>query len=183
MPLWTFTLTLVSPNSPHGRCWVWTTWSQALLRTLFFLATAFQAPDVGQALLRQIQVSRPWALAVRRPLQDHVRFLDFGECQVRPSYLACPAFSLCIPCVLLTYLTFILPCRLVSHFLYGSCHGQSHHCEPTVCLRHPTSLPQSHQLACWQNHSTTNHTPTSYSCPQHSPTSDPRPSTAPTQAL
>lgn len=64
-----------------------------MLRALFLLATAFQAPDVGQALLRQIQVSRPWALAVRRPLQDHVRFLDFGECQVRTSYLACPAFS------------------------------------------------------------------------------------------
>lgn len=58
---------------------------------LFYPATAFQAPDVGQALLRQIQVSRPWALTVRRPLQEHVRFLDFGEYQVRP-HLACSSF-------------------------------------------------------------------------------------------
>lgn len=62
-----------------------------MLRTLLSPATAFQASDVGQALLRQIQVSRPWALAVRRPLQEHVRFLDFGEYQVR-SHPACPSF-------------------------------------------------------------------------------------------
>uniref|UniRef100_A0A287D8F4 Agrin n=1 Tax=Ictidomys tridecemlineatus TaxID=43179 RepID=A0A287D8F4_ICTTR len=39
--------------------------------------TAFRAPDVGRALLRQIQASRRRALAVRRPLQEHVRFMDF----------------------------------------------------------------------------------------------------------
>ncbi|KAM5125714.1 LOW QUALITY PROTEIN: agrin-like [Callospermophilus lateralis] len=39
--------------------------------------TAFRAPDVGWAVLRQIQASRPRALVVRRPLQEHVRFMDF----------------------------------------------------------------------------------------------------------
>ncbi|KAM5126571.1 LOW QUALITY PROTEIN: agrin-like [Callospermophilus lateralis] len=39
--------------------------------------TAFRAPDVGRAVLRQIQASRPRALVVRRPLQEHVRFMDF----------------------------------------------------------------------------------------------------------
>lgn len=50
---------------------------RAIVDVHFDPTTAFQASDVGQALLRQIQVSRPWALAVRRPLQEHVRFLDF----------------------------------------------------------------------------------------------------------
>lgn len=144
-----------------------------MLRTLSSLATTFQASDVGRALLRQIQVSRPWALAVRRPLQEHVRFLDFGECQVRPDLPDLPsslhtATILCMPSALHTYLTPIFPCRLVPHFLYGSCHSQSHHCEPTACLYcHPKSLPQSHQLAYWQNHSITNHTTATYNCPQH----------------
>ncbi|KAM5248760.1 agrin [Ctenodactylus gundi] len=39
--------------------------------------TAFRAPDVGRALLRQIQGSRRRALVVRRPLQEHIRFMDF----------------------------------------------------------------------------------------------------------
>ncbi|XP_011248478.1 agrin isoform X2 [Mus musculus] len=50
---------------------------RAIVDVHFDPTTAFQAPDVGQALLQQIQVSRPWALAVRRPLREHVRFLDF----------------------------------------------------------------------------------------------------------
>ncbi|XP_052572618.1 agrin isoform X2 [Peromyscus californicus insignis] len=50
---------------------------RAIVDVHFDPTTAFQAPDVGRALLRQIQVSRPWALVVRRPLQEHVRFLDF----------------------------------------------------------------------------------------------------------
>ncbi|XP_035316711.1 agrin isoform X3 [Cricetulus griseus] len=50
---------------------------RAVVDVHFDPATTFQASDVGRALLRQIQVSRPWALAVRRPLQEHVRFLDF----------------------------------------------------------------------------------------------------------
>ncbi|KAM5125370.1 LOW QUALITY PROTEIN: agrin-like [Callospermophilus lateralis] len=41
------------------------------------MATAFRAPDVGRALLRQIQASRCRALVVRRPLQEHVPFMDF----------------------------------------------------------------------------------------------------------
>ncbi|OWK08383.1 hypothetical protein Celaphus_00011080 [Cervus elaphus hippelaphus] len=40
-------------------------------------ATAFRASDVGRALLRQLQVSRRRSLGVRRPLQEHVRFMDF----------------------------------------------------------------------------------------------------------
>ncbi|XP_076964515.1 agrin-like [Callospermophilus lateralis] len=41
------------------------------------MATAFRAPDVGRALLWEIQASRPRALVVRRPLQEHVQFMDF----------------------------------------------------------------------------------------------------------
>ncbi|KAG8505493.1 LOW QUALITY PROTEIN: Agrin, partial [Galemys pyrenaicus] len=39
--------------------------------------TTFRAPDVGRALLRQIQASRRRSLGVRRPPQVHVRFMDF----------------------------------------------------------------------------------------------------------
>uniref|UniRef100_A0A8C3WLB2 Agrin n=1 Tax=Catagonus wagneri TaxID=51154 RepID=A0A8C3WLB2_9CETA len=39
--------------------------------------TTFRAPDVGRALLRQLQVSRRRSLGVRRPLREHVRFMDF----------------------------------------------------------------------------------------------------------
>lgn len=52
---------------------------QAVLSTLCASATAFRAPDVGQALLRQIQASRRRTLLVRRPLHEHVRFMDFGK--------------------------------------------------------------------------------------------------------
>uniref|UniRef100_A0A8C6RCX2 Agrin n=1 Tax=Nannospalax galili TaxID=1026970 RepID=A0A8C6RCX2_NANGA len=51
---------------------------RAIVDVHFDPTTAFQALDVGRALLRQIQVSRRRALAVRRPLQEHVRFMDFG---------------------------------------------------------------------------------------------------------
>uniref|UniRef100_A0A8C6REY5 Agrin n=1 Tax=Nannospalax galili TaxID=1026970 RepID=A0A8C6REY5_NANGA len=50
---------------------------RAIVDVHFDPTTAFQALDVGRALLRQIQVSRRRALAVRRPLQEHVRFMDF----------------------------------------------------------------------------------------------------------
>ncbi|KAF4018543.1 hypothetical protein G4228_009925 [Cervus hanglu yarkandensis] len=50
-------------------------------------ATAFRASDVGRALLRQLQVSRRRSLGVRRPLQEHVRFMDFA---LHPSV---PAFG------------------------------------------------------------------------------------------
>lgn len=58
-------------------------------------ATAFRAPDVGRALLRQIQTSRRRTLVVRRPLQEHVRFMDFGEYHFEnragsPLPMACP---------------------------------------------------------------------------------------------
>ncbi|XP_070111744.1 agrin isoform X20 [Equus caballus] len=49
---------------------------RAIVDVHFDPTTAFRAPDVGRALLRQIQVSRRRSLGVRRPLQEHVRFLD-----------------------------------------------------------------------------------------------------------
>jgi coxsackievirus/adenovirus receptor len=58
---------------------VGTTWNQAMFSAPFHTATAFRAPDVGRALLRQIQASRRRTLVVRRPLQEHVRFMDFGK--------------------------------------------------------------------------------------------------------
>eukprot|EP00071_Canis_lupus_P005900 XP_005620419.1 agrin isoform X4 [Canis lupus familiaris] len=50
---------------------------RAIVDVHFDPATTFRAPDVGQALLRQIQASRRRSLGVRRPLQEHVRFMDF----------------------------------------------------------------------------------------------------------
>lgn len=65
-----------------------------MLHVPSFSATTFRAPDVGQALLRQIQASRRRSLGVRRPLQEHVRFMDFGECQAgKVLQLTCP-----LPC-------------------------------------------------------------------------------------
>uniref|UniRef100_A0A8C2YQ89 Agrin n=1 Tax=Chinchilla lanigera TaxID=34839 RepID=A0A8C2YQ89_CHILA len=50
---------------------------RAIVDVHFDPTTAFRAPDVGRALLRQIQASRRRALVVRRPLQEHIRFMDF----------------------------------------------------------------------------------------------------------
>uniref|UniRef100_A0A2R9ALS7 Agrin n=1 Tax=Pan paniscus TaxID=9597 RepID=A0A2R9ALS7_PANPA len=50
---------------------------RAIVDVHFDPTTAFRAPDVARALLRQIQVSRRRSLGVRRPLQEHVRFMDF----------------------------------------------------------------------------------------------------------
>ncbi|XP_078186074.1 agrin isoform X10 [Callithrix jacchus] len=50
---------------------------RAIVDVHFDPTTAFRAPDVGRALLRQLQVSRRRSLGVRRPLQEHVRFMDF----------------------------------------------------------------------------------------------------------
>ncbi|XP_012920570.1 agrin isoform X1 [Heterocephalus glaber] len=50
---------------------------RAIVDVHFEPTTAFRAPDVGRALLRQIQASRRQALMVRRPLQEHVQFMDF----------------------------------------------------------------------------------------------------------
>ncbi|ELV12779.1 Agrin [Tupaia chinensis] len=50
---------------------------RAIVDVHFDPSTTFRAPDVGRALLRQIQASRRRSLGVRRPLQEHVRFMDF----------------------------------------------------------------------------------------------------------
>ncbi|XP_073654199.1 agrin isoform X7 [Tursiops truncatus] len=50
---------------------------RAIVDVHFDPTTAFRAPDVCQALVRQIQASRRRSLGVRRPLQEHVRFMDF----------------------------------------------------------------------------------------------------------
>ncbi|XP_042637513.1 agrin [Orycteropus afer afer] len=50
---------------------------RAIVEAHFDPTTAFRAQDVGRALLRQIQASRRRALVVKRPLQEHVRFMDF----------------------------------------------------------------------------------------------------------
>ncbi|XP_069893156.1 agrin isoform X3 [Dipodomys merriami] len=52
-------------------------WVRAMVDVHFDPTTAYQAPDVARALLRQIQASRRRALVVRKPLQEHVRFMDF----------------------------------------------------------------------------------------------------------
>ncbi|XP_059997778.1 agrin isoform X4 [Lagenorhynchus albirostris] len=54
---------------------------RAIVDVHFDPTTAFRAPDVCQALVRQIQASRRRSLGVRRPLQEHVRFMDFGILQ------------------------------------------------------------------------------------------------------
>ncbi|XP_036738492.2 agrin isoform X2 [Manis pentadactyla] len=49
---------------------------RAIVDVHFDPTTTFRAPDVGQALLQQIQAPRRRPLGVRRPLRDHVRFVD-----------------------------------------------------------------------------------------------------------
>lgn len=56
---------------------------RAIVEVHFDPTTAFRASDVGRALLRQLQVSRRRSLGVKRPLQEHVRFMDFGTQQPR----------------------------------------------------------------------------------------------------
>ncbi|XP_060055805.1 agrin isoform X3 [Erinaceus europaeus] len=50
---------------------------RAIVDVHFDPTTTYRAVDVGRALLRQLQTSRHHSLGVRRPLQDHVRFMDF----------------------------------------------------------------------------------------------------------
>ncbi|XP_011384341.1 agrin isoform X2 [Pteropus vampyrus] len=50
---------------------------RAIVDVHFDPTTTFRASDVGRALLRQVQVSRRRSLGVRRPLQEHMRFMDF----------------------------------------------------------------------------------------------------------
>ncbi|XP_030743825.1 agrin [Echinops telfairi] len=50
---------------------------RAIVEAHFDPTTAFRASDVGRALLGQIQASRRRALVVKRPVQEHVRFMDF----------------------------------------------------------------------------------------------------------
>ncbi|XP_037684690.1 agrin isoform X2 [Choloepus didactylus] len=50
---------------------------RAIVDVHFDPTTAFRAQDVGRALLRQLQASRRRPLAVKLPLQEHVRFMDF----------------------------------------------------------------------------------------------------------
>lgn len=159
-------------------------WGPTVLSVSSFSATTFRAPDVGQALLRQIQASRRRSLGVRRPLQEHVRFMDFGECPVWPSAearLPCallplgpwPRLALLVLCFL-GVLTVSLTLRLVSCILHGShhrshtcrSHDQGHHCGPPAFCRDPAGpLPQSHKPARWQDHSPAHDTPAPHHCP------------------
>ncbi|XP_016000014.2 agrin isoform X2 [Rousettus aegyptiacus] len=50
---------------------------RAIVDVHFDPTTTVRASDVGRALLRQVQVSRRRSLGVRRPLQEHMRFMDF----------------------------------------------------------------------------------------------------------
>ncbi|XP_074190447.1 agrin isoform X4 [Rhinolophus sinicus] len=50
---------------------------RAIVDVHFDPTTTFRAPDVSRALLQQIQASRRRSLGVRRPPQEHVRFMDF----------------------------------------------------------------------------------------------------------
>lgn len=77
-PLWKCTLIPVSPH-PGAPGWVEGHPRLHHAQGCSSPATAFRASDVGRALLRQLQVSRRRSLGVRRPLQEHVRFMDFGE--------------------------------------------------------------------------------------------------------
>lgn len=84
-PLWMCTLTPVSPPpGPSQEVGGGATWGSAVLSAPSSPATTVRASDVGRALLRQVQVSRRRSLGVRRPLQEHMRFMDFGECHSPP---------------------------------------------------------------------------------------------------
>lgn len=143
-----------------------------MLRISSSPATTFRAPDVSRALLQQIQASRRRSLGVRRPPQEHVRFMDFGEHQfgLSPHYYPAPPPS----CALMPGDPDSSPTlRLVSCLLHGShhrshpCrgHGQSHYCGFFRC--DPSGpLPHSHKPAHQQDHSSPHHTPAPNHCPQ-----------------
>lgn len=152
-PLWMCTLTPVSPPpGPSQEVGGGTTWAFAVLTVPSFPATTFRASDVGRALLQQVQVSRRRSLGVRRPLQEHMRFMDFGECHSLPvPWLLrlpslCPAAGDPDSCP---------PLRLVPRILHGI-HHWSHPCRshnpnhPCGLFRCDPSgpLPRAHKPAC-----------------------------------
>lgn len=177
-PLWTCTLIPVScPSCPSQEVGGWgvAAWDSAVLSASSAAATTFRAPDVGRALLRQIQASRRRSLGIRRPPQEHVRFMDFGEhwSGLVHRWLVSPAATLHPhpPGALLPGDPDSSPTlRLVSRILHWShpCrgHGQSHHhcavfrCDPSG------PLPHSHKPAHQQDHSPPHHTPAPNHCPQ-----------------
>uniref|UniRef100_F7CAL5 Agrin n=1 Tax=Ornithorhynchus anatinus TaxID=9258 RepID=F7CAL5_ORNAN len=50
---------------------------RAIVDAHFDPTTTFTAPDVARALLKQIRTSKKKAIVVRKPQQDHVKFMDF----------------------------------------------------------------------------------------------------------
>lgn len=42
-------------------------------------ATSYTAADVQGALLKQIKASKKKTILVKKPQQEHVKFMDFGE--------------------------------------------------------------------------------------------------------
>lgn len=152
---------------------------RAIVDVHFDPTTTFRAPDVGRALLRQIQASRRRSLGIRRPPQEHVRFMDFGEhwsglvhrWPVPPTATLHPH----PPGALLPGDPDSSPTlRLVSCILHWShhrshpCrgHGQSHHHCAAFCCDPSGPLPHSHKPACQQDHSPPHHTPAPNHCPQ-----------------
>ncbi|XP_075459745.1 agrin isoform X4 [Ascaphus truei] len=52
---------------------------RAIVEAHFDPATTLSALDVQKALLKQLKSSKKKAVTVKKPAQDHVKFLDFGE--------------------------------------------------------------------------------------------------------
>lgn len=42
-------------------------------------ATSYTAADIQAALLKQIKASKKKTILVKKPQQEHVKFMDFGE--------------------------------------------------------------------------------------------------------
>lgn len=42
-------------------------------------ATSYTAADIQGALLKQIRASKKKTILVKKPQQEHIRFMDFGE--------------------------------------------------------------------------------------------------------
>nr|XP_009940178.1 PREDICTED: agrin [Opisthocomus hoazin] len=57
---------------------------RVIVESHFDPATSYTAADVQGALLKQIKASKKKTILVKKPQQEHVKFMDFGECPLLP---------------------------------------------------------------------------------------------------
>uniref|UniRef100_A0A8C3R903 Agrin n=1 Tax=Cyanoderma ruficeps TaxID=181631 RepID=A0A8C3R903_9PASS len=63
---------------------------RVIVEAHFDPATSYTASDIQGALLKQIRAAKRKTILVKKPQQEHVKFMDFGECPGAPSGRAVP---------------------------------------------------------------------------------------------